>query len=345
MRRHATVGIFLALAVCGVAQITTSKIWEAEDSGSQSSLRGIHNAGPGVAWASGANGTVLRSEDDGYLWQQPARPDDSAKLDFRGVWAWGADRAILMSSGSGAVSRLFRTTDGGVHWQLLFTNPDVAGFWDAIAFSNQQQGTLLGDPVNGRFVIYRTGDGGDHWQRDDARELAADSRGESAFAASNSALTLTPDGRDVYFGTGGAGGSRIFHWHAGHWSAIRLNWPHPSDTSGVFSVAFRDSMHGVAVGGDYKEPDSREGTAAFTSNAGESWTSASDPPSGYRSAVAWSQSLHAWIAVGPNGSDISYDDGKTWKSLGRMGWNALSLPWVAGEKGAIAMLKESFVKH
>src|ERR1700761_7323294 len=135
--RIVATAILLSFAASGLAQ------WDAEDSGTHASLRGIHNAGPGVAWASGTNGVVLRSEDDGYLWQQCAVPPDAAKLDFRGVWAWDANHAIAMSSGPGPSSRLYETSDGCAHWRLLFTNPDSTGFWDAIAFWNRQQGVLL----------------------------------------------------------------------------------------------------------------------------------------------------------------------------------------------------------
>ncbi len=339
--RFRCAAILLVLATPACAQ------WDAEDSGTRSGLRGVHNAAPGVAWASGTNGVVLRSEDDGYLWQQCAIPPDASKLDFRAVWAWDANHAIAMSSGPGPASGLYETNDGGAHWRLLFTNPDSAGFWDAIAFWNRQEGVLLGDPVNGRFVVFRTSDGGEHWKRDESPDLAADSRGEGVFAASNSALSLSDDGTSIYFVTGGPGGARMFQFHSGStrnsakWTNSKLPLGDGSDGSGAFSIGFRDLRHGVVVGGDYKQADRRDGTAAWTSDAGLTWTAAPEPPAGYRSAVAWDEELHSWVAVGPNGSDISYDDGKTWKKFSNAGWNALSLRWAAGTEGKIATLNES----
>ncbi|HWF48004.1 MAG TPA: hypothetical protein VG168_13430 [Bryobacteraceae bacterium] len=304
-----------------------------------------------MVWASGTKGVVLRSEDDGYLWQPCAVPPDAGNLDFRGLWGWDANHAIVMSSGTGADSRLYETTDGCAHWRLVFTNRDPAGFWDAIAFGNQQQGMLLGDPVNGRFTILRTNDGGRHWARDESAGLEADPRGESVFAASNSALALGSDKLSAYFVTGGPGGSRLFHFHSGvrgqpgNWRPVKLPLSQNAQTAGLFSIAFRDSRHGVAVGGDYKRPNQRENTTAWTSDGGLTWAAASEPCSGYRSAVAWDQDLQAWIAVGPNGSDISYDDGKTWKQFDKAGWNALSLPWVVGPDGRIGMLNESALER
>jgi photosystem II stability/assembly factor-like uncharacterized protein len=341
----AATSILLALASSALAP------WDAENSGTRSNLRAVHNTGLSVAWASGTNGVVLRSEDNGYLWQQCAIPPDAGNLDFRGVWGWDANHVIAMSSGPGSGSRLYESTDGCAHWHLLFTNPQPAGFWNAIAFWNQQQGMLLGDPLNGRFSIFRTNDGGRHWLRDESVGLEADPRGESAFAASNSALALGPDGMSAYFATGGPGGFRIFHFHPGvrrqpgKWTSVKLAVSHTSETAGIFSIGFRDSRHGVAVGGDYKRPNQRENTAAWSSDGGLTWAAASGTPSGYRSAVGWDQNLQVWIAVGTNGSDVSYDDGKTWTQFDKAGWNALSLPWVVGPEGRIGMLNESALKR
>ncbi len=335
--------ILLLLASLALAQ------WDTEDSGTQSSLRAVHNTSPGVAWASGTNGVVLRSEDDGYLWQQCAIPPDAGSLDFRGLWAWNANHAVVMSSGRGSASRLYETTDGCVHWRLIFTNREPEGFWDAIAFWNPQQGLLLGDPVNGRFTIFRTEDGGQHWSQVESAGLDA-SPGESAFAASNSALALSPENMNAYFATGGPGESRVFRFRPGvrgqpgSWRPVKLPMSQKAESAGIFSIAFRDSSHGVAVGGDYKQPNHREHTSAWTWDAGLTWVEASTPPSGYRSAVAWDRNTQTWITVGPNGSDVSYDDGKSWGQIDRAGWNAMSLPWVVGPDGRIGKLKAFTLK-
>jgi hypothetical protein len=54
------------LAFVFVAGAVAQAQWEMESSGTTADLRGIDNVGGGVAWASGTNGTVLRTEDGGY---------------------------------------------------------------------------------------------------------------------------------------------------------------------------------------------------------------------------------------------------------------------------------------
>ncbi len=156
MQRHGYLFAFVLVA-CGAAQAQ----WEMQNSGTTADLRGIDNAGGGVAWASGTNGTVLRTEDGGYLWQTCAVPPGGEHLDFRGIQAFDANTAIVMSSGKGDLSRLYKTTDGCHKWKLVFTNPDKDGFWDAVvasvvdadsndicsADSKIILGTILGDPA------------------------------------------------------------------------------------------------------------------------------------------------------------------------------------------------------
>src|SRR5579863_8502326 len=122
-------GLLLAtvLVGCGAAHAQ----WQILNSNTAADLRGIDNVGGGVAWASGTNGTVLRTEDGGYLWQTCTVPPGAEKLDFRGIQAFDANTAIVMSSGTGDLSRLYKTTDGCQTWKLIFTNPDKDGFWDA----------------------------------------------------------------------------------------------------------------------------------------------------------------------------------------------------------------------
>jgi photosystem II stability/assembly factor-like uncharacterized protein len=331
--------------------------WLIQDSGNTAGLRGVHNVDGKVAWASGTGGTVLHTDDGGGHWQRCAVPPSAEKLDFRGVWAWSGQLAVVMSIGEGDQSRLYKTTDGCKTWTQLYVNPDGKGFWDAMLFFNERMGRILGDPVDGKFVVLLTQDGGEHWSQVKGSGPASDPKGEGAFAASNSALILTPpEGQDLQFGTGGLGGPRVVRaggrferpgsTRPGWWKSATVPLAGGTESTGVFSLGYRDQDHGVAVGGDYQKPNDRAGTAAFTSDGGQTWNAATELPSGFRSAVAWDEQHKAWISVGTNGADVSFDDGKTWQKFdGENNWNALSLPWAVGPKGKIGKLTDDAVKQ
>jgi photosystem II stability/assembly factor-like uncharacterized protein len=277
----------------------------------------------------------LRSEDTGYLWQQCSIPPGAAKLDFRGIWAWDARNVLVLSSGAGDQSRLYQTTDGCTSWKLLLTNNDAAGFWDGLIFFDRQHGLIYGDPTPAagrtdhvKFDLLETRDGGRTWTP--AADLQA-LPGESVFAASNSAMTA--GGGWIWLGTSKARVLRTTDLVT--WLSAQTPLASGNDSSGVFSLAFRDQKHGIAVGGDYRKPEETTGTAAYTSDGGAHWSAPRKLPHGYRSAVAWDASVRAWITVGSNGSDISYDDGVTWQWLDSGNWNALSLPWAVGPNGQI----------
>jgi photosystem II stability/assembly factor-like uncharacterized protein len=344
--------------------------WDIQDSHTTASLRGIASVDTTIAWASGTGGTVLRTTDGGHLWQRCTTPPGAENLDFRGIQAFDANTAIVMSSGKGDLSRLYKTTDACQTWKLLATNPDKEGFWDTFIMNDRDNGELLGDPVDGKFVVSRSNDEGAIWGRNDvSRTSSIEAQGRGAFAASNSTLTFGPQGNTVdkcsyswiWFGTSGPGGSMIYRlqrdmpqcsdWGYDNWKGTPVPIAGGNASSGVFSLAFRDNFNGVAVGGDYGRPDEATDTAVLSADAGHTWQAAQTPPHGYRSAVAYDAQQKLWITVGPNGTDISRDDGRNWTPLlpsakdpqdppdADKNWNALSLPYVVGPKGRIGKLR------
>ena len=353
-----------------------------QESGSTASLRGIFSVDGKVAWASGTEGTVLRTLDSGAHWTKCAVPDaasDGATLDFRGVQAWDKDTAIVMASGPGEKSRLYKTTDGCGTWGLIFRNPDAPdGFFDSFWLNAiYGEGMLVGDPVKDNFTVFMTEDGGQTWKRDENKTLSLHGILLAAFAASNSSIARDDKNSSRGFVTGGKAGAFLFQrWSPPHlpkslslqkqmklidpdWTRHFIPLAAGVDSTGAYSLGYRlskappteyflkgsgggyvDDRHFIAVGGDYLKPNESAGTAALSADSGWTWTASIQPPHGYRSAVQWSEALRAWVTVGTNGSDFSRDDSKTWKPLDDGEWNALSLPFVVGPKGRIARLME-----
>jgi len=347
--------IFLMLALTTTAASPAIKAqWDLQNSGSTADLRGIDSIGAGIAWASGSNGTVLRTEDGGYLWQRCTIPPGADKLDFRGIQAFDANTAIVMSSGKGDLSRLYKTTDGCQTWKLVFTNPDKDGFWDALKIAANGNGFVLGDPVGGEFKIFCKMDDDPKWSECASQEPFFAKKEEAAFAASNSSLLLIGDD-DLCFVTGGSVSEMICQKNGIYGKSgkiingnLHISLPLASGSAaGAFSVSQKNMTSFISVGGDYTKANDSAGTAALSVNGGKTWTVSTTPPHGYRSAVAYDASTKTWITVGPNGTDISSDDGHNWRALKPTSteppdadshWNALSLPFVVGPHGRIGVL-------
>lgn len=304
--------------------------WTLVPSGTTANLRGV-SANAKAVWVSGDKGTVLRSTDAGATWR-PVSPKGVADLDFRDIEAIDADTAFLLSSGEGRQSRIYKTTDGGATWALLATNLEPKGFWDCMGLWDPTHGIVVGDPINGRFTILTTIDGAT-WQ---TLKGPSANKDEGAFAASGTCV-FTRGTREAWFGTGGLGGGRVFHTQDGgqSWSVAKAPIRHDSANAGIFSLAFSDALHGIAVGGDYMKPNESSGTMAITNDGGKTWNAGSLP--GYRSSLIYA-GVEIWFSTGTSGSDWSRDGAKTWQTWTTEGFNAFSNSWAVGSSGKIAKL-------
>jgi len=318
--------------------------WQPQASGTDVQLRGISAVSAQVAWASGARGTVLRTVDGGEAWVKVNVPN-AESLDFRDVQAFDQNNAFVLSIGPGDQSRIYKTTDGGRTWQLQFTNKDPKAFYDCFAFWDATHGIALSDSVDGKFPLIATADGVT-WSPVAVKKMPAALPNEGAFAASGTCIA-TFGKNDVWFGTGGPA-ARVFHSsdRGINWTVAETPVLHGEASQGIFSVLFWSEKNGVVVGGDYKQPTKSDNTAAFTHDGGKTWTLASKPPQGYRSAVAQIASSSGLFAVGTNGSSISLDGGKTWDPTFKQdrvpNLNAVSLRGrgglVVGAEGQIALV-------
>jgi len=144
----------------------------------------LHMASPAVGWAMGTTG-VLRTTDGGVHWRvvtpralgRPLRRSPyalfTAFLDVARAWV-AVDNAVVSRVGGTSKARstlrLFRTDDGGHHWQAL-PLLHVGTFYQAGApqFVTPQPGWLEIVRSVGAgslwFDLYCTHDGGAHWRR------------------------------------------------------------------------------------------------------------------------------------------------------------------------------------
>lgn len=319
--------------------------WELQRTETKAEFRGLSVANDKVAWAGGNRNTYARTTDGGETWAVGTLVDKEV-LDFRDVEAINADTAYLLSIGTGTKSRIYKTTDGGKNWAAQVLNPHPKAFLDAFAFWDAHNGIAVGDPIDGRFLILRTTDGGAHWIQVPGDKIPPALPNDGVFAASGT--TITVYGRsDVWFATGGSSTARVFRSNdkGQTWSVSNTPVISGQASTGIFSIAFRDALNGIVVGGDYRKVDEARDNIAGTADGGRTWTLFRDSGlGGFRSCVAYvpRSSGKRLLAVGPSGSDCSTDGGMHWAKYDSQGFHVFAFArarpvgWAAGAGGRIA---------
>lgn len=342
------ISIFLSFFL--IATPVQAQWWKVQTRGLDTNLRGVSAVYSAdekgvrvpVVWASGSNGVILRSLDAGKKWKQ-LHVSGGDGLDFRGIVAFDASSAYVMSIGKTGQSRIYKTSDGGESWKLQYSDSRPEFFLDAIACRSEKQCLAVGDSLDGKFVLLETSDG-EHWSQLPADRLPAPRPGEGSFAASNSNISLS--GSDIFIVTGVLTARVLHSADSGHtWTVTEAPIVHGNESSGIFSIARSDTAAGtvlVVVGGDYQDLNGASAVAATSLDGGKTWKPSSQQPGGFRSAVA-ALDKTTFVAVGPSGEDISSDRGDHWKHTDSLNLNAVTIlddrhGWAVGPKGTVARL-------
>ena len=310
--------------------------------GTNTNLRGLSVANDNVIWVSGSNGIVGRSNNAGKNWKWMT-VNGFEKTEFRDIEAFDGNTAIIMATAEPAY--ILKTTDGGENWKVVYENKTKGMFLDAMDFANNQEGIVIGDPINGKVFIARTHNTGNTWEQitEDEKQPLAD-KGEAFFAASGSNVRLFAN--NDYFIVSGGTRSRLFTKA----KATYLPLTQGKETTGANAIdIFDNGIPGkpgnrmVVVGGDFSADSSTEKNCLYSLNGGRTWMAPDTPPNGYRSSVEF-LSKKDLLTCGLNGVDYSSDGGKNWKWISKEGFNICRIAragtavFLAGNTGKIGKL-------
>lgn len=312
--------------------------WMTQDSRTKESLRGLSVVNEKLVWASGTHGTYVVTRNGGKTWEAAHVPG-AENLDFRDVQAFG-DVVYLLAAGPGEQSRIYKSEDGGAHWELQLTNKDPKGFFDCMAFWDENHGIVIGDPTKGSFEVVTTEDGGRTWESRDRGKMPTALEGEGAFAASGTCVAVEGK-KNAWFATGGAV-ARVFHTsdRGRNWNAVETPIQHGAPSAGIFSIAFQDAKHGVIAGGDYQHPEKGGVNLATTNDGGATWKPVTMKDQRYFSAIAFVG--EGLVAVGSGASAYSEAGLELWNWSTDQGFNTVGTDarkgpvWAVGADGRIA---------
>jgi photosystem II stability/assembly factor-like uncharacterized protein len=315
--------------------------WEPLPRITRASLRGLHAVSEQVVWASGTDGTVLRTRN-GSDWELVSVPNAEG-IDFRDIHAFDSLNATVMSAGNGV--RFYRTQDGGRTWQLEYEQQDSAVFFDGMDFDEDGFGVSFGDPIQGSMQLLQSRNRAASWQPISQALLPTLSDGEAGFAASGTGIVCKD--QLVWIATGGGIKSRVFCFDRAFQLQYVTEVPIRSgEGRGIFSMAWAGNDVLVTTGGSYVDSTDHTSNLAISSDNGRTWSNPiGTPPRGYRSCVATDKARQIWYTVGRTGSEWSSDQGASWKPMGDEGYFACCVAggtgWAVGRNGKMARL--SFV--
>ena len=300
-----------------------------------SSIRALEVVNDSTIWWAGSAGKYGYSLDGGQTWMVDSIKWDTLQPHFRSI-AVTSEAVFLLSIASPAL--LFRSTDQGAQWDLVYQEDHEAAFYDAMAFWNDQEGMAMGDPTDGCLSVIRTQNGGQTWEKLSCEQLPAAAEGEAAFAASNSNIALFED--QAWMVSGGKR-ARVFHSpdRGNSWSVADSPIAQGEQMTGIFSVDFYDAQRGIIFGGDWNQKAVNSKNKAFSVDGGQNWTLLVDGAGpGYQSCVKFvpQGEAQAILTCGIPGIHFSGDGGQTWQKLSEESWYTLQFgsawqtAWLAG---------------
>ena len=312
--------------------------WESRTAASPRGCAALSAVSRTVAWASGANGTVLRTVDGGVTWQ-PRSVAGAATLDFRDVDAMSdARRLRAQHRPRRSVAHLQDDRRRRALGRCSSQNKDPRSSSTRWPSADADQGVAFSDSVAGAFVILTTANGGR-----DVDATASGDRcraalpGEGAFAASGTNVAVSGT-RACWIAhrrqPGASFGRRRTHVDcrrdAGSDQASR-----PGSSQSPSAIA-NTASSSAATTATKPRPSTTPRSPPTAARPGAPRTRGL---SGYRSVVAWvPTTTSAYVAAGPSGVDWSADDGRTWTSVPGDGFDTVSFAprtragWGAGDR-------------
>lgn len=301
------VGLAVILSIPAFSQTN----WKTVTTHVTASFRGLSVVDDRVAWVSGSQGWVGNTKNGGNDWSFK-QVEGFEKVDFRSLYAFDAQRAIVVNAGSPA--SILVTQDGGNSWKEVYRNEEKEVFFDGIDFWNEREGIAYGDPLDGKMLLMKTEDGGLTWKSmpDASRPVLND--GEASFAASGTGIRCVGQ-QELIIATGGKTSRLWKSTDKGNtWTNLMVPIVQGKASTGIFSVACFNEENWIVVGGDFENDSLMTNHVFYTKDGGKNWLMPEKPTRGYRECVEFFNSKTI-VAAGPKGTEISNDGGVTWLPL------------------------------
>lgn len=262
---------------------------------------------------------------DGDILKASSLKYDDRRLHFRSV-AQTKDAVFVLSIASPAV--LYKIGFDGTDVtsiEEVYTESGEKVFYDSMKFWNDEEGIAIGDPIDDCLTVIITRDGGNTWKKIGCDDLPVISKGEVAFAASNSNIAVYGD--NAWIATGGKH-SRVMHTSdkGKTWGIYDTPIISGEAMTGIYTIDFFDENNGIVFGGNWKEKEFNQRNKAITSDGGKTWKLVADGKDpGYGSSVKYIPGSKGKeiVVVSDIGVSYSPDGGHSWQKLSEESFYAM----------------------
>lgn len=305
------------------------------------SIRALHTDEQRIFFA-GSNGKFgyLNTADNSVEYLGTIRHREELP-EFRGI-VHTPQSDFILSAGTPAL--LYRVNLFGQR-KLIYEENKEGTFYDAMAFWNNKEGLIIGDPTEGCMDFLTTRNAGRNWTKINCEALGGKTgTDEVAFAASNSNIAIVD--QNTWVISGGTQTRIYFSPDKGkNWRGYDTPLIGGKSTTGGYSVDFYNDKIGFIIGGDYTDPEANEANKALTINGGKTWELvANGAIPGYMSSVKFIPESEGQelVAVGPSGIFYSKDQGNTWQNLSKQGFHTIDFlndftAYAAGDGGIVQL--------
>lgn len=217
------------------------------------------------------------------------------------------------------VTRIIKTSDGGITWVTQNSAFGNSNFIDYIYFFDNNNGFALGDPIGGYLEIYTTTNGGDNWMRVPNTSIPQNLSNEFPI---NTAFSVVDNIIWVPVSIWGSNQVRIFKstdrgysWTASNQfsSTIVDLWP--------TSMAFKNQMDGLLILSRFYPSSLTVSTYKIfkTTNGGDNWSEIAPEiwidPVFICGIPGTSQGYVVTAPINNIGSAYTFDGGNTWQLI------------------------------
>ena len=255
--------------------------WSERTSGVTSKLNSVYveSTNAGIC---GDSGVVLISSSGGMNWTRSTGLPSN--INFESICAFfpSSIGTFLVAGNNGITTYVSRTTNSGVNWSVVFSQPN--GHINSVWLDFSGKAFIQGNPVAGRWSLWKSNDYGLTF---DSTGLYLPQSGSESGWSNSMYVNLT--GMKIWFGTNN---NRIYYSlnFGTDW-----NIQHTDTVTNIYSIWFAGTVQRGFAGGS---------SLLVTSNGGANWTAIS--ANGTGNILGVSGQLSEWIKGYARGNVIYY---------------------------------------